>query len=132
MPRWVLLKHTLSDGDSHFDWLLEDPSDPHGPLISFRLDADLIWPPIGPFDALRIQPHRRTYLDYQGPVSGNRGHVVRIVAGESPIVSSPQSIRIGLSSGMLVGIEAEPGTPRWRFDLESTVDSGIMGEAVRS
>lgn len=132
MPRWVLLKHTLPDGASHFDWLLEDPSDPAGPLISFRLDATLPWPPIGPFDALRIQPHRRAYLDYQGPVSGNRGLVTRLATGESPILASPHSLRIGLPSGLIVGSEVELGRPNWRFDLESTADSGIMGEAVRS
>jgi hypothetical protein len=35
----------------------------------------------------RIADHRRLYLDYEGPVSGNRGHVARVDWGEYSITS---------------------------------------------
>ena len=38
-------------------------------------------------DAERLPDHRLAYLDYEGPVSGNRGTVRRIDAGQFEIVS---------------------------------------------
>jgi hypothetical protein len=35
-----------------------------------------------PLDIERIANHRLLYLDYEGPVSGNRGHVARWDWGE--------------------------------------------------
>jgi len=38
--------------------------------------------PSGPLLIERIADHRLLYLDYEGPVSGNRGHVARVDWGE--------------------------------------------------
>ncbi len=96
MPRTVVLRHHLPDGTHHFDWLLEpaDPPAPHAAeraddpnervLIAWRLAA---WPiPAGSsIAAERLPPHRRLYLNYEGPISGNRGTVQRIATGTATI-----------------------------------------------
>ncbi len=96
MPRTVVLRHDLPDGTHHFDWLLE-PADPPNPraagkaddpdarvLIAWRLAA---WPiPVGSsVPAERLPPHRWLYLDYEGPISGNRGTVRQVAAGTASI-----------------------------------------------
>lgn len=78
----VVLEHRLPGG-WHFDWLLADPADPQGPLWTARLDrppAD--WMPGGQLMLEHLPPHRRTYLTYEGPVSGNRGTVRRVAQGD--------------------------------------------------
>ncbi|MFO0937916.1 MAG: hypothetical protein U0798_15550 [Gemmataceae bacterium] len=74
MPRFVLLEHDWPE--RHFDFMLEGD---HGQLLTWRL-------PILPSElcvlaAERLPDHRRAYLDYEGPISGNRGTVVRRAAG---------------------------------------------------
>lgn len=76
---WVLLRHTLPDGSWHYDWMLE--TRPGGPLTTFRVqhrpDAlETRW-----FEAHRIADHRREYLTFEGPVSGERGHVRQLASG---------------------------------------------------
>ena len=84
--RTAILEHTTADG-VHHDWLIEDPrlTNPHA--TDARLWTARVLPPpaqwaiLGEFKLEVLPPHRRAYLDYQGPVSGNRGHVRRIAAG---------------------------------------------------
>lgn len=90
--RTVLLRHTLSDGSWHYDWLIEratvgtspervssDDPDPRV-LVSFRtlvrVDEAMTC-----FEAVRVGDHRRSYLDYEGPISRDRGVVVRVASG---------------------------------------------------
>lgn len=79
MPRYVILCHELpaaSGRNSHWDLLLEQG----GALRTWALDEL----PAGqtPANALALADHRLAYLDYEGPVSGNRGHVTRYDRGE--------------------------------------------------
>lgn len=74
MPRFVILAHDWPS--PHFDLLLQVGD----ALKSWRLLADpraAEWVP-----AEANADHRLAYLDYEGPVSGGRGSVVRIDAGE--------------------------------------------------
>lgn len=87
----VILLHTPPKGgvdDAHYDLLVEPPA----PFLP--PDADRLWaarlpvPPCGWADAgifplLRIPPHRREYLTYEGPVSGGRGDVKRVDGGSA-------------------------------------------------
>jgi DNA polymerase Ligase (LigD) len=69
MPRFVILEHDWPQ--RHWDLMLEA-----GPVLrTWRLAA----PPEAGVDvaAQPIGDHRLHYLDYEGPVSGNRGFVVR-------------------------------------------------------
>lgn len=71
--RFVILEH--DHPFLHWDLLLEDSN----ALRSWRLLAPLktdCW-----LAAEKLPDHRKIYLDYEGPVSGNRGHVHRVAAG---------------------------------------------------
>ena len=74
--RFAILHHT-GIPSPHFDLLIE--TSPDALLLTFRLEA---WPIAAPTDILRQADHRRLYLDYEGPISNNRGHVRRVAAGE--------------------------------------------------
>jgi len=50
-------------------------------LAAWRLSADPTGPGAFPIDCLRIQDHRKRYLDYEGPISGGRGSVSRVDGG---------------------------------------------------
>jgi hypothetical protein len=82
MPRFVLLYHDCPSDfgkPSHWDLMLED----EGVLLTWALAE----PPNAdrangsPIAAQRLSNHRLAYLDYEGPVSGNRGNVRRVDAG---------------------------------------------------
>src|SRR3954470_13875672 len=73
--RYVVLYH---DGvaEPHYDLMFEDPAG--GDLRTWRSPA---WP-IGTHTPLeKLADHRREYLDYEGPVSGDRGFVRRVESG---------------------------------------------------
>ncbi|XZE51885.1 hypothetical protein SH139x_003551 [Planctomycetaceae bacterium SH139] len=62
--------------ESHYDLMFEVGD-------SLRTWATSNWPlPIGKaLPATELAPHRRHYLDYEGPISANRGTVQRVAAG---------------------------------------------------
>ena len=81
MPRFVVLQHDwphlhwdlmLENGANLRTWRLSEPPNP-GPPIALAL----------------LPPHRSMYLDYEGPVSGNRGAVRRVLSGTYETVPSP-------------------------------------------
>ncbi len=73
----VLLEHETPDGARHFDWLIERPgvADEHR-LIAFRCAHDPTRD--APIPAERMPDHRALYLDYEGPIAGDRGSVRRL------------------------------------------------------
>jgi DNA polymerase Ligase (LigD) len=74
VPRFVIVEHDWPH--QHWDLMLEAG----GVLRTWRLAAPLS---VGvEVAALAIGDHRLQYLDYEGPVSGNRGSVVRWDSGE--------------------------------------------------
>ncbi len=80
--RTVQLLHELPDGTSHVDWMIARDQAGREPLISFRLQRridDL--KPGQRMAAERIADHRPAYLDYEGPVSDERGSVRRLAWG---------------------------------------------------
>lgn len=96
----VLLLHTLPDGSSHFDWLIDwrenqVPDLGDGLLLTFRVAEFLPSLPLGTkLSATRLPDHRRLYLSYEGSVSRNRGTVRRIAQGVSQVTQLPNSLRI--------------------------------------
>ena len=89
MPRFVILEH--DHPVLHWDLMLET-----GPLLrTWRLSAP---PEPGvATGALYLFLHRLYYLDYEGPVSGNRGHVSRWDAGTFELeVDDPGRLVISL------------------------------------
>jgi len=86
--RSVLLEHATPDGGSHLDWMIERPGAGDDPdehrLITFRCRADPLAhaadarPTRPPWTGDRLPDHRAVYLDYEGPISGDRGSVRRL------------------------------------------------------
>jgi hypothetical protein len=79
--RYVVLHHT-GYGEPHFDLMVETA--PDSPLATWR---SAVWPFIEvTYQLEHLADHRRTYLDYEGPVSGGRGMVRRVHAGTHTVV----------------------------------------------
>ena len=91
--RSVLLLHTRRQ-DTHVDWLLENPHDPRGPLIAYRLPATLRHGlREGAWTITPLPPHRRRYLTYQGPIAEGRGWVVQLAGSDGTATSWRDSRR---------------------------------------
>ena len=73
--RYVVLRHDGID-NPHFDVMWE--SSPGSALVTIRTEE---WPMREPARFERVGDHRREYLEYEGPVSGGRGHVRRVARG---------------------------------------------------
>lgn len=86
MGRTVLLRHDLPDGSWHYDWLISPPPspEPRG-LICFRVWERIDSAEVRQFRAERLPDHRAMYLDYEGPVSGGRGTVIRVAEGKMKV-----------------------------------------------
>jgi hypothetical protein len=73
--RFAILHHT-GVGSPHYDLMFEP--DPGAKLATWRSP---VWPIVAPTPVERLDDHRREYLDYQGPVSNDRGRVDRVAGG---------------------------------------------------
>lgn len=101
MPRFVVLHHELSPEDSrpsHWDLMLEDD----GCLQTWELprppaDAD------GWFECRQLIDHRLEYLNYEGPISKDRGHVT----------------------------QWDSGTFQWKSRSDSNLELRVFGRKVR-
>jgi hypothetical protein len=79
MPRFVVLRHDFPPGHArglHWDLLLESA----GVLRAWALAAEPLSQP--EIQAEQLADHRAMYLEYEGPVSGDRGSVTRWDAGD--------------------------------------------------
>ncbi len=96
-PRFVVLQHTWNG--VHYDVMLEHAET----LRTWAVDEE-----IRPGFALRARPlpdHRRIYLDYEGPISGNRGRVTRLDRGTyEPIVWEPERVEARLFGSRFRGV----------------------------
>lgn len=82
MPnRFVILHHQLRGGE-HWDLMLE-----YGEILAtWQLLTEPVGGSVLPIPAKRIGDHRKAYLAYEGPVSGDRGQVRRVDSGTVDIV----------------------------------------------
>ena len=91
---FVALHHTGIETE-HWDLMI----DVHGRegLISWRIMSEPSGWQQEDVIAERISAHRRAYLTYEGPVSGNRGEVKRVREGAGRVLrTSPTHIRLWL------------------------------------
>jgi len=101
MPRYVILRHegsaTYQPG-VHWDLMLEMA----GALRTWAL-AEL--PTAArPIAAQPLPDHRLAYLDYEGPITGDRGSVAHWDEGEFDVLSeSPDELAISLAGDQLRG-----------------------------
>jgi hypothetical protein len=106
MPRFVLLHHETPAGyprPSHYDLMLEcGEVESGGALRTWALPS---WPKAGAaIDAEELAPHRLAYLDYAGEVSGDRGKVTRVAAGEYvTLEETAEALRIKIAGQELAG-----------------------------
>lgn len=107
MPRYVLLRHECLPEykPSHWDLMLEVD----GVLATWELsDLPAAWAAVlnleqreirSPMTVTRLPDHRLAYLDYEGPVSGNRGSVTRIAGGSCKILESNSAMLLAILHG---------------------------------
>jgi hypothetical protein len=111
MPRFVILSH--DHPFPHFDLMLEA----EGKLRTWRLlDVPTSQHEI---QAESLGDHRIDYLDYEGPVSGGRGRVVRWDAGSYEVCEeSPEKLIVQLASSRCHGtgnLRRVDGSWIWRW-----------------
>lgn len=121
MARTVLLLHTLPDGSSHYDWLVEEVPGAAA-LVSFRVFARIDGGGAMVFEARELPPHRPHYLTHEGPISGDRGAVARIAEGVVDATPSAGNWvfrgELGRSRGCFAGARLSQGL--WRFEFTPT------------
>ena len=101
MLRFVILRHEMPPGRDrgmHFDLMLETG----GVLRTWSLPE---LPAAGKVVQAKALPdHRLAYLDYEGPVSANRGTVSRVEEGEYEVLAESSGLwRIHLVGRVLRG-----------------------------
>ena len=111
MPQFVILTH--DHPFRHWDFMLER----HDALRTWRL---LTEPHVGtPISAETLPDHRKHYLDYEGPVSNNRGEVWRWDWGEYTYIEESNAlVRIHLNGQKLCGdavLERDDSGQVWTF-----------------
>jgi hypothetical protein len=117
MPRYVILEH--DHPTRHWDFLLEAGS----VLRAWRL-AD----PPNPGTAVAAEPsfdHRLIYLEYEGPISGDRGSVTRWDAGTYSGSLEETGLKVTVNGSRLRGamrISADSAGGWWLL-FEPTAES---------
>ena len=124
MPRFVILRHDMpphTNRPGHWDLMLETG----GALATWALEE---LPESGyTRAAVRLADHRLDYLDFEGPVSGDRGTVTRWDAGQYRVESQSPTVwhvivRGNQLNGQLV-LEAVAEEPqRWTVRYAAAED----------
>jgi hypothetical protein len=86
--RFVILWHEVDNmpgRQNHYDFLLESP----GFFITIELSV-LPWE-VASVRGRVLSPHRLEYWDLEGPISGNRGCVKRVMRGNYRMIPTGQS-----------------------------------------
>jgi hypothetical protein len=113
MPRYVILEH--DHPVRHWDFMLEAGEK----LRTWRLAE-----PPAPDRAVAAEPsfdHRSHYLDYEGPVSGGRGRVVRWDAGTFTWqADEPERLEIQVHGSRLCGVAVLEQTADGQWSLRMT------------
>ena len=119
MARFVILRHETPAGyprPSHWDFMLESEEI----LQTWALFHDPRQPTLQQAEVLG--DHRLAYLELEGPLSGDRGHVVRWDQGSYEVIDRTEgSWKVALDGRRLQGIvflcrdEARPDQFQYRF-----------------
>jgi hypothetical protein len=118
MPRFVVLFHEMprrADRPSHWDFMLETGDVLRTWALETEPDA------VEEQAAQRLADHRLAYLEFEGPVSGDRGQVTRWDTGEYLIAAkSAREIEIELKGRRLhcqVELTQSGEDQPWRFRI---------------
>jgi hypothetical protein len=115
MPRFVILRHDSPRGE-HFDLMLEAGDVlktwalPHPPEAGVEMDCEA------------LADHRLAYLDYEGPISGERGTVVRWDCGtytlkRQEIAEWTVQLVGERLTGQVTLLRSADDPKQWRFSL---------------
>jgi hypothetical protein len=126
MPRYVILRHEFPAGHQrplHWDLMLEA----QGVLRTWALAAEPLVQ--GVVDAEQLPDHRLAYLDYEGPVSGDRGLVTRWDAGVFRLeAESAGQLTVAVNgrrlSGTLTLEQTETAGHFWRVSFSAEPTTG--------
>ena len=119
----VILKHTLPDGSSHFDWMIDQPELViENRLLTWRCQDRPDQPRLDQLVAIQLPNHRAKYLDYQGEISRSRGSVIRVAQGiVDSLVYTPESIEVMIkwehSTVGYQGCSIESSKELWQFSV---------------
>lgn len=117
MPtRFVILLHRLGDGE-HWDLMIERGD----VLATWQLARNPLTPGPWPIPARRIGNHRKAYLQYEGPLTQNRGSVTRIESGTAKLTEhGPTRHNIQFTGAELAGefILTRIAHDEWTFDRQ--------------
>jgi hypothetical protein len=115
MPRFVILIHDYPA--VHWDFMLENEAILRTWRLARAPDETV------PIDAEALADHRLAYLDYEGPVSGNRGSVRRFDRGEYVLVrETVDHLEVQLKGTILHGraVIERAESAGWKFEFTST------------
>lgn len=114
VPRRFAILHHTGYGREHWDLLLEQDET----LLAWQLRSFPTSDDDFPVAGVRIADHRKTYLDYEGPVSGDRGQVTAVDRGQLTMISqAPRRIEFVLAGGTLTGrfVLTQVGEGAWQL-----------------
>ena len=129
--RFVLLRHDCPPASckaSHWDFMVEH----EGALLTWQLnELPTTWAeqlhggpglPGDAVEAIRLADHRMHYLEYEGPISGDRGSVERVVEGTLTwIERNPVRLVVQLHGDRLIGrVTLEQQDETWIFAVENS------------
>jgi hypothetical protein len=121
MSRFVILRHEVSpnsDRSTHWDFMLERA----GVLRTWALEGV---PAAGrEINADALADHRLAYLDYEGPISGDRGCVSRWDQGEYEVLTEhPDELTVRIAGQRLIGTASlrrtDAESQRWIFGFST-------------
>ena len=122
VPNFVLLWHTMppdAERRSHFDLMLEE----EGVLRTWAIEAEPS--PQQTLAALQLPDHRVAYLEYEGKISGGRGHVARKDAGTYRTLNkSANKWELQVAGTRLRGriLLEQQADQRWTLSLSTAAD----------
>jgi len=121
MPRFALLTH--DHPFPHWDFLIET-----GPACrTWRLRLSPDTP--GPIAAEPLADHRLMYLDYEGPVSGNRGEVAQWDAGEYNGSTSGTDLDLTIRGRRLNGtVRLLERSGDWTWEFKSPLAEAVLSD----
>lgn len=126
MPRFVILEHDWPE--QHWDFLL----DAGGVLRAWRLLAEP-----GPGRTVPAEAnldHRMIYLDYEGPLTGDRGSVTRWDSGTFEwFLNEADRVEVELRGERMKGIavlEARIASKEWVFTLACAAGSSNQSRSA--
>lgn len=97
--RFVILHHRLPASE-HWDLMIEQPE----ALATWQLGRDPAAGCAEDVPTRRLPDHRKVYLEYEGPVSGDRGEVSRVEEGVCAVFRADEEAwRIDLRGRRLRG-----------------------------